>query len=133
MQDVEVNACTDITGFGLLGHAAEMIEETDVGMVIQSSAVPFFPEARELAKMGMIPGGMHRNREFREHMVEIDKKIPDYLVDIFFDPQTSGGLLISVPEGKAARLLQRMLREGVNEAAIIGEIAAEPKGKMLVV
>lgn len=133
MQDVEVNACTDITGFGLLGHAAEMIVETDVGIVFQSSAIPFFPAARELAEMGMIPGGTQRNREYREHMVDIDKQIPDYLVDILFDPQTSGGLLISVPEGKAARLLQMMLREGVNEAAIIGEIAAEPRGRILVV
>jgi len=132
MQEIGVHACTDITGFGLLGHAGEMIEGTDVGMVMHSAAVPFFPEAKELAEMGMIPGGLHRNREFRLTMVEIAKEVPDYLSDILFDPQTSGGLLISVSEPKAPVLLERLHREGIKEAAIIGEIVAEPKGKIIV-
>ena len=132
MQEVGVNACTDITGFGLLGHASEMIEGTDVGMVIDSAAVPFFPEAKELAGMGMIPGGLHRNRDFRKGMVDIAKSVPQYLEDILFDPQTSGGLLIAVPERKAPELLERLHREGVSEAAIIGEVAAEPRGRIRV-
>jgi len=132
MQEIGVHACTDITGFGLLGHAGEMIEGTDVGMVMHSAAVPFFPEAKELAEMGMIPGGLHRNREFRLNMVEIAKEVPGYLSDILFDPQTSGGLLISVSEPKAPVLLERLHREGIKEAAIIGEIVAEPKGKIIV-
>ena len=132
MQESGVNACTDVTGFGLLGHAAEMIEGTGVGMVIHANAVPVFPEAIKLAGMGMIPGGLHRNREFRENMVAIDEKVPDLLADVLFDPQTSGGLLISVPEEKAADLLEKMHGEGVNEAAIIGEIVAEPEGRISV-
>jgi selenide,water dikinase len=132
MQEVGVSACTDVTGFGLLGHAAEMIEGTDIGMVIDSAAVPFFPEAKELAEMGMIPGGLHRNRDFRKNMVEMAQGIPQYLADILFDPQTSGGLLISVPEPKASRLLERLHEEGVAEAAIIGEVVAEPKGRIVV-
>jgi len=132
MQAIGVHACTDVTGFGLLGHASEMIEDTDVGMVIHSAAVPFFPETKELAEMGMIPGGLHRNREFRTNMVEIAKEVPDYLADILFDPQTSGGLLISVSRQKAPVLLKRMQQEGVEEAAIIGEVVAEPKGKIIV-
>ena len=132
MQATGVNACTDITGFGFLGHAAEMIEGTDVGMVIDSAKVPFFPEARGLAEMGMIPGGLHRNRDFRKNMVDIDQGVPQYLADILFDPQTSGGLLISVPERKASRLLERMHEEGITEAAIIGEVVAEPKGRIIV-
>jgi len=132
MQEIGVNACTDVTGFGLLGHASIMIENTDVGMVIHSTAVPFFPETKELAKMGMIPGGLHRNREFRQSMVEINKKAPDYLVDILFDPQTSGGLLISVSEEKAPTLLRKMHQEGIREAALIGEIIARPKGRIIV-
>ena len=132
MQEIGVNACTDVTGFGLLGHASEMIEGTDVGMFIHSAAVPFFPETKELAQKGMIPGGLHRNREFRLNMVEIAQEVPDYLADILFDPQTSGGLLISVSEQKASVLLERMHKEGIKEAAIIGEVIAEPKGKIIV-
>lgn len=132
MQEAGVHACTDVTGFGLVGHASEMIEGSDVGMVIYATTVPFFPGTRELAEMGMIPGGLDRNREFRLHMVEIGKGVPDYLTDILFDPQTSGGLLIAVNEPKASMLLERMHQEGIEEAAIIGEVVAEPKGRIIV-
>ena len=132
MMETDVHACTDVTGFGLLGHACEMIEGTDVGMVIQSAAVPFFPEVKELASMGMLPGGLHRNREFRTNMVEIDHEVPGYLADILFDPQTSGGLLISLPDSEARPLLQRMHENGIQQAAIIGEIVAKPKCKIIV-
>jgi len=132
MQAIGVNACTDVTGFGLLGHAAEMIEGTRVGMVIDSAAVPFFPEAKELAEMGMIPGGLHRNRDFRKNMVAIDRSVPQFLADILFDPQTSGGLLISVPKLKVSQLLDSLHKEGVAEATVIGEVVDKPKGKILV-
>ncbi len=127
-----VNACTDITGFGLLGHASEMIEGTDVCMVIDSTRVPYLEEAKDLANMGLVPGGTHRNRQFREHMVEIRNNVPRYMSDILYDPQTSGGLLIAVPGDKAERLLEEMHREGVPDAAIIGEITDCPKGSIIV-
>jgi len=132
MQEVGVHACTDITGFGLLGHVGEMIDESDVGMVIHSAAVPFFPETRKYAEMGMIPGGLHRNRDFRSHMVTIKKTVPDYMADILFDPQTSGGLFISVAPEKAQGLLEKMHRAGIPEAVIVGEVVAKPKGKIMV-
>jgi selenide,water dikinase len=132
MMEVDVHACTDVTGFGLLGHACEMIEGTSIGMVIHSDRVPLFPEAKELAEKGLVPGGLHRNREFRINMVEIDPQVPDYLADILFDPQTSGGLLISVPGQEADILLRRMREEGIKEATLIGEITAGPKGKIVV-
>ena len=132
MQEVGVHAGTDITGFGLLGHASEMIDGSEVGMVIHSAAVPFFSEAREYAEMGMIPGGLHRNREFRSRMVAIEKTVPEYLADILFDPQTSGGLFISVAPEKAEALLEKMHREGIDEAALVGEVVAAPKGKIIV-
>jgi len=132
MQETGVNACTDVTGFGLLGHTAEMVADTEVSMVIHSTSVPFFPEAKELALKGMIPGGLHRNREFRKNMVEIAPEVPGYLADIMYDPQTSGGLLISVSADKAPALLERMLEAGIKDAAIIGEVVAEPKGKITV-
>jgi len=132
MQETGVHAGTDVTGFGLLGHASEMINGSDVGMAIHATAVPFFPEAREYAAMGMIPGGLHRNRDFRSGMVTIKKTVPDYMSDILFDPQTSGRLLISVAAEKAGGLLERMHRAGIAEAALIGEVVAEPKGKIIV-
>jgi selenide,water dikinase len=132
MREVGVSACTDITGFGLLGHACEMIEGVEVGMVVDSASVPYFPEAKALAEMGLVPGGLHRNRNFRAHMVEISKGVPRYLVDILFDPQTSGGLLISVSADKAPGLLNSLRKEGVGEAAIIGEIVDKQKGKIVV-
>lgn len=132
MQETGVHAGTDVTGFGLLGHAGEMINGSDVGMAIHATAVPFFPEAREYAEMGMVPGGLHRNRDFRSNMVTIKKTVPDYMSDILFDPQTSGGLLISVAPEKARGLLERMHREGIDEAALIGEVVAELKGRIIV-
>jgi selenide,water dikinase len=132
MVEVGVNACTDVTGFGLLGHAAEMIEGTDVGMVIESTAVPYFPGTKKLTEMGMIPGGLHRNRDFRKNMVDIDENVPQFLKDILFDPQTSGELLIAVPSKKAPTLLHKLHKEGVSEAVIIGNVVAETKGRIRV-
>jgi len=131
MQEVGASACTDITGFGLLGHACEMIEGTEVGMVIYASKVPYFPEAEEFAKMGLVPGGTYRNREFREQMVNLHPEIPPWLVDILFDAQTSGGLLISVPSSKVEALLERLRKRGV-EAALIGEVTREHPGRIVV-
>jgi selenide,water dikinase len=132
MLTVDVHACTDITGFGLLGHACEMIEGTDVSMIIHPEAVPYFPEAKEYAEMGMVPGGTTRNRDFRTKMVEIDKKVSKVMVDILFDPQTSGGLLVAVPAADAEPLVKRMRHEGIKDAAIVGEVIAKPKGRIVV-
>ena len=132
MLNVDVHACTDITGFGLLGHACEMIEGTDVGMIIHAEAIPYFPEAKEYAEMGVVPGGTGRNRDFRIKMVDIDKNVSKVMVDILFDPQTSGGLLMSVPAADAEPLLKRMRREGIKEANIIGEVVSKFKGRIVV-
>ncbi len=129
MQEVGVSACTDITGFGLLGHACEMIEGTEVGMVIYASKVPYFPEAEEFANMGLVPGGTHRNKEFRGRMVDISREVSPPVVDILFDAQTSGGLLISVPEERAEGLLRNLKQRGV-EAAVIGEVTSEHPGRI---
>ena len=132
MQTVGVNSCTDITGFGFLGHACEMAKASDVGMVIHTSSIPFFAEAEEYARTGLVPGGTHRNRKFRAHQIEMDPVISPEMIDILFDAQTSGGLLISVAQEKADELLNRLKKEGIEEAVIIGEITPEPKGKIIV-
>jgi selenide, water dikinase len=122
MEAFDVHACTDVTGFGLLGHACEMIEGTDLGLKIHSSLVHVFPDAQEYARMGLIPGGAYRNREFRTKMVDVQQGISDELVMTLFDPQTSGGLLIVLPGNDAEKLVLQLREGGVEEAAIIGEI-----------
>jgi selenide,water dikinase len=133
MLTAEVHACTDVTGFGLLGHACEMIEGTDVGVIIHSSRIPYILEAREYAETGLLPGGLHRNRDFRSCMIDIKPDVPQFMSDILFDPQTSGGLLISVPESEAESLVQRMREKGVEDAAVVGEVVSEPGGKIAVI
>jgi selenide, water dikinase len=132
MQEVGVSACTDITGFGLLGHLSEMIRGNGLGMIVYAGKVPYFPEAKKFADMGMVPGGTYRNKEFFSQWIRFDSTVPQYLQDILFDPQTSGGLLISVPRGNADSLLTQLREKNVNEAVIIGEVVAEPKEKIIV-
>ena len=127
-----VHACTDVTGFGLLGHASEMIDGSDVGIIIQSSAVPVFAEIQPFVEMGIIPGGLNRNRNFRLHMVETGPDCPPWLIDVFFDPQTSGGLLIALPEKAAVELEQQLHDAGIEAAAIVGEVVAKPTGRIIV-
>jgi selenide, water dikinase len=128
-----VHACTDITGFGFLGHACEMIEGADAGMLINITAVPVFPGVQELVREGYAPGGLYRNREFRMHMLEFERSCPDMSADFLFDPQTSGGLLISIDAAQAEKFLHRLLDAGVKDAAIVGEVVAEPRGRILVI
>jgi len=133
MTEVEVHACTDVTGFGLLGHACEMIEGEDVGMVIYSSRVPILPGTENYAKMGLVPGGTIRNRDFRLFMIERAAGITDEKLLILFDAQTSGGLLISAPGPQAPVLIERLHQRGIRDAAIIGDVVKKPKGKIVIV
>jgi selenide,water dikinase len=132
MQAIGVNSCTDITGFGFIGHACEMIEASGVGMILTSSSIPFLSEAEEYAKMGLVPGGTNRNKKFRTKQIELDPSLSPELIDILFDPQTSGGLLISTPQEKSLMLLDQIRKKGMEEASIVGEIVSEPKGKIVV-
>ncbi|MBA4395807.1 MAG: selenide, water dikinase SelD [Syntrophus sp. (in: bacteria)] len=125
-----VHACTDVTGFGFLGHACEMVQNSGVGMAINAAAVPFFAEIRDLVEDGIIPAGLHRNRNFRLHMIDRAEGVPDWLVDILFDPQTAGGLLISLGADQAQGLVTKMHAQGLSDAAIVGEIVAEPAGRI---
>jgi selenide,water dikinase len=133
MQEVGVHACTDITGFGFIGHACQMAQNSQVGMKVNSSSIPVFPEVEDLAKKGLCPGGLTRNRDFYGGMAEFSKQVPDYIQDILFDPQTSGGLLISLAPEDAELLIGRLKKAGIPEAAIIGEVTGKPAGKILVI
>jgi selenide,water dikinase len=132
VQSTTIHACTDVSGFGLLGHAAEMIEGSDAGMIIDSSSIPIIGDIREFVDMGILPGGLHRNRMFRLPMIEKQATCPEWIFDVMFDPQTSGGLLISLPRQQAEELCEKMHDEGITHAVIVGEVTDKPKGKIIV-
>jgi selenide,water dikinase len=133
MAHFEVNACTDVTGFGLLGHLAEMVCGSGMGARVFSMQVPVIPEALEFASMGLIPAGAYKNREFRESMIEFAETVALSRQDVLVDPQTSGGLLISVSGNHAAGLITALKDAGVGDAAEIGEVQNGPEEKIWVV
>lgn len=132
MQGFKVHACTDVTGFGLLGHLCEMVVESDYGVALINADIPVYPEAREYAAMGLVPAGTYKNRKFREAFVSFDQTVDGITRDILFDPQTSGGLLIMVDPADAVALVEKLHAEGVEDAAIIGEVIESPKERILV-
>jgi selenide,water dikinase len=127
-ETAEIHACTDITGFGFLGHALEMAEGSGIGMRIRASEVPYFQGIRPFVEEGLVPGGLIRNRKFREKQLDVGPGCPEWLIDILFDPQTAGGLLISLPPDAAEELLRKMHAAGIKEAAIVGEVIPAPRG-----
>ena len=132
MKAYPVSACTDITGFGLLGHLAEMLSNASIGVRLESKAIPLIPEAIEYARGGFIPGGAFKNKAFRSSMVSPAPHIDSLLMDILFDPQTSGGLLMGIGKDRAADLLDSLKAAGVAHATIIGEAVSEPIGKIVI-
>ena len=127
----KVHACTDITGFGLLGHVYEMASGSGVSIKLQSASIPLLPDAAAAAAMGLVPGGAYTNREYFK-TVTIDSSVPVYIQDLCFDPQTSGGLLFSVPADRANELLQKLQQAGIKQAAIIGEVIQGGRGDIYV-
>jgi selenide,water dikinase len=117
----QVHACTDITGFGLLGHACEMIDQSGVGLRIYFSEIPLLPHVMEYASMVLVPGGTYRNKQHRQHQISNRASLMDEHLDVLFDPQTSGGLLLSVAAQDATALLTELLINNI-DAAIIGEV-----------
>lgn len=121
MVQYNVHSCTDITGFSLIGHSYEMAQGSDCTINIYTDNVPYHNEAYDFADMGFIPEGAYRNREYAEAGVRIIGNVTRPMLDICFDPQTSGGLLISMDEKNVEEALQSMKNEGVN-AEIIGAV-----------
>jgi selenide,water dikinase len=104
----DVHSATDITGFGLLGHAREMASASQVSMVMDPARIEFLPDAEEYSRRGFLPGGLKRNRDFIEGCVEFSSRVPEEVRNLLFDPQTSGGLLLSVAAHDASRLLEAL-------------------------
>jgi len=124
MRGFEVHACSDVTGFALLGHSQEMAAGTDVTIVLNSAALPLLPGAADLAEEGHLTGGCRRNRAYLQDKVSVDESVRPGLVEIGFDPQTSGGLLIAVPAAQASRLVDELHAGGVTVATIVGHAVA---------
>ncbi len=123
----EVHACTDITGFGLLGHGLEMADGGNVTLEIASGAVPFIAGAADYAKMGLVPAGSYRNRNYAGERVK-NTGAEEFTMDLLYDPQTSGGLLASVREDQARDIMRDLKNAGLEtRAAVIGNV--RPRGE----
>lgn len=132
MSRFHVNACTDVTGFGLLGHLAEMVSGSGTCVRLFSDRVPVIPDALAFAAMGLIPAGAYKNREFREPMLRFAETVERTLQDVLVDPQTSGGLLISVKASDSAGLVTALKDAGIRDAAEIGAVFDSPEEKLFI-
>lgn len=130
MVEYPVSGCTDVTGFALLGHSFEMAQGSNVTIHIDTKKIEYHPECYELAEMGFIPAGAYRNREYAEAGVLVRGEVTRAMQDICYDPQTSGGLLMSVPEQYADEMLKR-LKEVCPKAAIIGRVTKRQEAAII--
>lgn len=131
MVEIGANACTDVTGFGLIGHASEMAKGSNVTIELDSKAIPLLPGAEEFAKMGIIPAGAYSNMSFVKDDYIAEPTVAQHTLDLLMDPQTSGGLLISLPPEKAKLLVEKL--EGVTLCnAIIGRVMPQQEKAILV-
>jgi selenide,water dikinase len=115
-----VHACSDVTGFGLLGHAQEMAGGSDVTLQLNAAVLPLLPGAPDLAEEGHLTGGCTRNRTYLADKVTIDGSVRSGVIEVAFDPQTSGGLLIALPRADAPRLVEELRANGVAAATVVG-------------
>lgn len=130
MVQYSVHSCTDVTGFGLLGHGYEMAQGSECSVHFQVDQIPCHEEAFELAAMGFIPAGAYRNREYAQAGVSCQREIPLALQDILYDPQTSGGLLFALPQDEAAACLEQ-LQQVIPAAAVIGYVTKKEESYII--
>lgn len=132
MQKYEVKCATDITGYGLLGHAYKLASGSNVSLKIYSKKVPLFDGASELVEMGCIPGACFRNQEYVEEHCSFEKSLSYNNKMLLLDAQTSGGLMICCPESKINNIVQELVRSGYEKTAVIGEVIKK-ENKMIFV
>lgn len=130
--NLKVNSCTDITGFSLIGHGYEMASGSDKTIEIFSDNVPMLPKALEYARMGIIPEGMYNNQDYLKDIFRCSNNVPQEIHDVLLDPQTSGGLLLSMPEKDAKEFLSRM-ECYTPWARIIGEVTDKKDSSIIIV
>lgn len=124
MQGYDVHACSDVTGYGLLGHGLEMTGDGSVSIVFESARLPLIRDVAALAETGNLTGGCKRNREYLDDKTVIDAGVSDALAEVALDPQTSGGLLIAVAEKDGEALVKALVEHDVPAAAIVGHVTA---------
>ena len=124
MKALGAKGATDITGFGLLGHGMEMAESSRVTLRLDPERVPLFPGAFDLAKRGLLSGGARRNRDYCGDRVHIDSGIDPVLIELLFDSETSGGLLVALPPDAARELVSRLATQGHSHATVVGEVVS---------
>ena len=131
LRPLDVHACTDVTGFSLLGHGYEMAHGSGVRIVVDAGSLPLLPHARALAASGISTGGCQRNRDWLADKVEIAPDVPADLTEVAFDPQTSGGLLVAIAERDLARALSALHEAKTLAAAPIGRVEQRSTGPWL--
>jgi len=131
LRDFAVHACTDVTGFSLLGHAYEMAHGSDVRVVFRAERLPLLPGARRLAAEGHLTGGCRRNREWLADKVDVAAELPADLVEVAFDPQTSGGLLVALPPTEGGRAVDALAAAEVT-ATVVGGVEPRDGGPWVV-
>jgi selenide,water dikinase len=129
LENLAVHAVTDITGFGLLGHALEMAVASKVELTFTAHRVPVLSAAKEYAAMGLLPAGSYANRRFCDKHLQVAPGIEPLLVDLFSDAQTNGGLLLAVDPDQAPAFLDCLKRHGIH-AALIGEVTGQAQGRI---
>jgi selenide,water dikinase len=129
----DIHACTDITGFGIVGHSLEMAKGSGVQIDLFYKELPIYPHAIEMYRKGETTGSNKANRKLSEGHLEISVKISREEEELLFDPQTSGGLLLSVPESQAKELIDELKTAGVETAVKIGKVAPGPNSCITVV
>jgi len=124
MQNYAVHACSDVTGFGTLGHAREMADGSGVTIVLEAKKLPLLPGARRLAERGYLTGGCRRNRDYLKDKIAVDRSVSHSLLEVALDPQTSGGLLIALPANRAADLVTELQSKDIPATTIVGYATA---------
>lgn len=130
MAAAKANACTDVTGFGLLGHALEMAQSSDVTIRIEAGALPLLSGVLDYARDGYLTGGGMSNREFAIEEILVEGDLSSAMEMLLYDPQTSGGLLVSVPSDSTGSYVERLQALGVGSASIIGEVLKTGKKRI---
>ena len=131
MQHYRVHGCTDVTGFGLMGHSCEMAQGSGCTLHLRAGSIPFHPEALEMADMGLVPAGAYRNRDFAGQAAVLKGEVSRAMQDILYDPQTSGGLLIAVDERDADALLDELASTAPG-AARIGYVTEREEKELVI-
>lgn len=122
LDGLDISSCTDVTGFGFLGHAYEMAKGSKVSLEIYSDKIPIIEGAKELAGKGIIPAGMYSNKNYVEDEVEVDDDVEEVMEDLLYDPQTSGGLLIAINKDDVEKALESLSANTDNEFAVVGKV-----------